>query len=340
MTTGQSLQTQEHFAEVTEIPHGAQLPDTGLMQTKSPYSTAVQVIKQRNLNIVESKCLEEAAIAGDDFYYSWSQGGQVTEGLTVGAALAIARNMWNNAVDVEVRETPHAYYFTGAYIDLETGFNIRRTFRQNKQSPRTKQGKEIYSGERGQDVIYQIGQSKAIRNVVLNAVPNWLGRKVFERAKENVVAKIENMGVEKAKGILQRKAEALGIPLERVIANFGKVEEWDVEKIVRITGAVRSIEDGRERVDDVFPPTASENPVNAVAEKAKEALARNTKKPAEEFGTTATKVLLERLSTSKTKQEFAGIDKERERLLGEGQITEAQSQTILLAMETKEGGKA
>jgi hypothetical protein len=338
---------QADFQEVTEIPKGASsLPDTGLMQTRSPYSTAVQVIRPRTLAIVENKCLEEAAIAGDDFYYSWSQGGQVTEGLTVGAALAIARNMGNNAVDVEVRETAVAWYFTGAYIDLETGFNIRRTFRQNKQSPKAKSGKEIYSGERGQDIIYQIGQSKAIRNVVLNAAPSWLARKVFEKAKENVVAKIEKMGPEKAKGLLIQKMSNLGIPLERVIAVFGQAETWDVEKLVRIGGAVRSVEDGRERLDDVFPgataPASTE-----VADKVKEALQKQTAKapeqakgeaavpPADEFGRKKTNEILAQVKNIKVVAHVNTLDRVRQKALDEGLITEAQSNEVKIAYGLK-----
>ena len=262
--------------DATEIPasaRAANLPDSGLMQTKTAYSTAVMVIKKRELiRDVLPKCLEEAAIAGDDFYYSYSQGGNIVEGLTVGAALAIARNMGNNAVDVDVKESGDAWYFTAAYIDLETGFNLRRAFRQNKSSPVSKTGKAIYSGDRGKDIIFQIGQSKAIRNVTLNAVPNWLARKVFDRAKENVIEKIKTMGVPKASQLLLQKIEQLKIPIERVTLTYGKAEAWDTEKIVMLTGAVRSIEDGRERIEDVFPDVTTAD--DKIAQAAKDALAK------------------------------------------------------------------
>ena len=242
-----SLQTLE--AEVIEPVAG------GAIQTKTSYTTAMQVIRPRNLTVVTQRVLEEASIAGDEFYYSWSQGGSTIEGLTVGAAMAIARNMGNCAVPVTVEETKDTYIFTATFIDLETGFNLQRSFRQNKVSQKSKSGKEIYSGERGADIIFQIGQSKAIRNVVLNAVPNWLSKKVIEKAKENISKKIEQMGTEKAKAYIIKKAEALKVGLDVIENSFGKMGGWDTVKMVQISGAFRAIEDGFANIQDAFPST-------------------------------------------------------------------------------------
>lgn len=286
MTMGTQLQQTSDFEEVRaeEMPRNAEALQAGVMRSGTKYSTAMQVMRRRDLiRDVLPRCESEAAIAGDDFYYSWSQGGKIIEGLTVGAALAIARNMGNNAVDVDVSETPAAYYFSAVYIDLETGFNLRRVFRQNKQSPKTVKGEDIYKGDRGQDIIFQIGQSKAIRNVTMNAVPNWLSRKVMEKAKENVAAKIEKMGVVKASQMLIDKINALGLPMDRIVRHYGASDKWDVEKLVMLSGAIRSIEDGRERVDDVFQPEPAapsadvQNAANAAKEAAEKATA---KKPA------------------------------------------------------------
>ena len=279
----QNIQLSGDFTEVQtdELPKGAEMMQAGVMKSGTKYSTAMQIIKRRNLlRDVVPACEQEAAIAGEDFYYSWAQGGKIVEGLTVGAALAIARNMGNNAVDVEVTESPAAFYFSAVYVDLETGFNLRRVFRQNKQSPKTKEGKDTYSGDRGQDVLFQIGQSKAIRNVTLNAIPSWLARKVFDKAKENVVAKIEKMGKVKAAQLLTDKINSLGLPMDRVIRHFGAPETWDIEKLVMLGGAVRSIEDGRERVDDVFPgeAQAANGAVAQAAEAAREAATKTSEK--------------------------------------------------------------
>ena len=245
------------MGEIIEI-QDAEVMDTqpyggGMVQAKTQYMTAMQVIRPRVLAKVEARCLEEAAIAGDEFYYSWEQGGAIVEGLTVGAAMAIARNLGNCAVPVTVEESKEAYVFTATFIDLETGFNLQRSFRQNKRSPKNKQGKDIYDGERGADIIFQIGQSKAIRNVVLNACPKWLATKVMAKAKENVVGKIEQMGTVKATDMLIKKAAALSIPLETIEATFGKSTGWDTVKLVNISGALRGLEDGYITLEEAFP---------------------------------------------------------------------------------------
>lgn len=267
---------EEFTPTVESVSVGGYAAPTLALQTRSSFQTAVAVNRERNLLKIEQRCIQEAAIAGEEFYYSWKQGGENIEGLSVGAALAIVRNFGNCAVEVQVQETPTAYIFNGVFIDLETGFNIVRPFRQNKQSPKTKEGKDIYSGDRGQDVIFQIGTSKAIRNVALNAMPKWLTEKVIREAKRNVVKRIEEMGSEKAIALCVKKALALGIAKERIENVYGKERSWDTEKIIKITSAIRAIEDGVERATELFP-MLDEQPVatnaSVVNEPKKEAAA-------------------------------------------------------------------
>lgn len=248
-----SEQVQESFTPTVESVRGSLDAGGMALQTRSSYQTAVAVNRERNLEKVLQRCLQEAAIAGDDFYYSWSQGGQNIEGLTVGAAQALCRNFGNCALEVKVEETPTAYIFHGAFIDLETGFNLVRPYRQNKQSPKKKDGKDVYSGERGTDIIFQIGASKSMRNVALNAMPKWLTEKVIAQAKDNVVGKIEKLGPEKAKALILNKANALGIAQDRIEGVYGKERAWDTEKIIKITSALRAVEDGIEKAADLFP---------------------------------------------------------------------------------------
>lgn len=236
---------------------------TGAIQTKNRYVTAMQVIKPRNLNRVISKCVEEASIAGEEFIYSWKQGGSIIEGLTIGAALSIVRNFGNSFVDVEIEERESAYIFTAYFCDLETGFNLSRSFRQNKASPKTKQGKDIYEGERGTDIIFQIGQSKAIRNVILNAVPRWLATKVLDEAKNNAMATINNMGEVKARELILKKITTLKVDLTRIEAIYGKSKSWDKIKLVQLSSALRSLENGYEDEETLFPMIHTSNSVTA-----------------------------------------------------------------------------
>ncbi len=230
-----------------------QLPVEGMVQTRSSYQTAVQVIRPRNLQDIERRCLVEAQMAGDSYYYSWKQGGEIIEGLTVGAALSMVRNFGNCAIECRVVEQPLCYVFEGVFIDLETGFNLVRPFRQNKVSPKKKDGGDVYKGERGTDIIFQIGTSKAMRNAVLNALPKFLSDKVFSEAKKNVRSKIETMGIEKAKSMILKKALALGISQERVEEQYGKEHGWNIEVVIQVTSALRAVEDGLEKDIELFP---------------------------------------------------------------------------------------
>ena len=241
------------LGKITGEENQTLLPPSGMVQTRSSYQTAIQVIRPRVLAEIERRCLEEARIAGDGFYYAWKQGSEFVEGITIGAAQAMARNWGNCAVEVRVTETPSAYIFEGVFIDLETGYNLVRPFRQNRNSPKKKDGSDTYKGERGADIIFQIGASKAMRNAILNVVPKWLSDKVMSTAKENVRDKIEKMGPEKAKGIIFKKSEAFGISAARVENQYGNESSWDTENIIRIMSALRAIEDGVEKASELFP---------------------------------------------------------------------------------------
>lgn len=256
-----SEQVQESFTPTVESVRGSLDAGGMALQTRSSYQTAVAVNRERNLDKVLQRCLTEAAIAGDDFYYSWQQGGKPIEGLTIGAAQALARNFGNCALEVKVEETPTAYIFHGAFIDLETGFNLVRPFRQNKEAPTKKDGGKTYSDGRAQDVLFQIGTSKAMRNAALNAMPKWLTEKVIAKAKENVIEKIQKLGPEKAKAMILTKANALGIAQDRIESIYGKERVWDTEKIIKITSALRAVEDGVEKATDLFPPVEVEKEI-------------------------------------------------------------------------------
>jgi hypothetical protein len=259
------MKQNEALEQITEQAK-QNIVNEGMIQTRSSYQTAIQVIRPRNLQDVERRCLIEAAMAGDSYYYSWKQGGEIIEGLSVGAALSMVRNFGNCAIECKVVEQPLCYVFEGVFIDLETGFNLIRPFRQNKTSPKKKDGGDVYKGERGTDIIFQIGTSKAMRNAVLNALPKFLADKVFAEAKKNVRSKIETMGIEKAKLMILKKAAALGISQERVEEQYGKEKAWDIEGVIQITSALRAVEDGLEKDIELFPLLEGEQSTKSVSQ--------------------------------------------------------------------------
>jgi hypothetical protein len=68
----------------------------------------------------------------------------------------------------EVREIDvgDAWVFYARFTDIETGFSMERAYRQRKSQSSIKSR----DADRQLDIAYQIGQSKAIRNCVVNSL--------------------------------------------------------------------------------------------------------------------------------------------------------------------------
>lgn len=224
-------------------------------------------------------CEEEAAIAGEEFFYSWTvkskQGPKLVEGLSIGGAVAAARNWGNCALPCKVEEEANHYVFTASFVDFETGFNMQRVFKQRKE-----QNIGMKDTARAEDITFQIGQSKALRNVILNAMPSWLTSKMLKKAKEEVIGQITKMGIP----VAQKKAleffEQRDIPVERVEKKIGKNHaHWNAEDLAMIKGAMSSLVNGQESADSLFPAIGEEAAVstNKKTESLKEKIAAKSK---------------------------------------------------------------
>jgi hypothetical protein len=227
-----------------------------MQQTRGSYSTAVAVQRPRDLPDVQRRFLQEARLAGETFFYGWGAGRDRVEGSSIKLAMSLARSWGNCAIEaLPVQETADAWIFTAAFVDLETGFTLSRQFRQAKKW--TVHGK--FDAERKDDIRFQIGQSKAARNVVLNALPEWLADKAIEEAKSGVRESIEKgintSGIAK---VVERCLAALakcGVPEAPVLAKCGvaKREALDVDMLVMLKGDLSAIESGQEWPSALFP---------------------------------------------------------------------------------------
>ena len=227
-----------------------------LQKTTNEFTQAIVIQRPRDRNVIIRACEEEAAIAGEEFYYSWTvkakDGPKLVEGLSVGGALAASRNWGNCAIPCKVDETDTHYIFTASFIDFETGFNLQRVFKQRKE-----QNIGMRDTARADDITFQIGQSKAIRNVALNAMPSWLTKKMLDKAKEEVIAKITKMGLP----VAQKKALEFfakhGISVDRVEKKmYKKHNHWTAEDLAIIQGAMNSLVNGQESAESLFPGTS------------------------------------------------------------------------------------
>lgn len=226
-----------------------------LQQIKTQYVTAVTVQEPRSLVKVEANCLMEAALAGERCYYGWKAGDSFIEGPSIELAMIAARNWGNSAVEMlPIVETARDWLMTAGFIDLENGTTITRQFRQSKTS--IVYGK--MDEERKMDIRFQIGQSKAQRNVVLRALPTWLIDKMMERAKEGVREKLEKFikdkGIGPARELLLKEFVKHSVTKERIEAKYKKkVGAWDIEVLTLLKGDLYALNSKVEDAIVIFP---------------------------------------------------------------------------------------
>jgi len=247
-----------------------------MQQIKTAYATAVQVQKPRILKDVLRRCVEEAELAGDEFYYRWPisskdrKTGGVTkgfvEGPSINLALAAVRNFGNMVVQqLPVQETSNSYIFTAALVDLETGFTLERQFRMSKDFP-------VYGKMdrfRKDDIKFQVGQSKAIRNVVLNGIPSGLISKMIGAAKGSIKKQIEAKVLRI--GDIQKVIDEMLAAFEKHGVTEGMVEDkvnlkrksWDIETLTLLSGDLKALVSGAETADSLY---AEDEPEPEVAE--------------------------------------------------------------------------
>jgi hypothetical protein len=259
MANGKTVQRAE-----TEIVETEQVPtvDEGLLakgraiqKVGTPFVTAITVQKPRNLDAVVKALERECEYGGDSFYYSISFGGARVEGASIGLAQAIAREWGNCAVTSEVQETDDSFLFLARFVDLERGFQIERAFRQRKDG----QVAGRFDSNRKLDIAFQIGQSKATRNVICNAIPRWLVDRCIEKAKDAVAKKITPEGLEKAKQSIVDAFKKYRVTEAMLVAKLGKPRaEWTTRDIADLTGDGKAIASGEMSVAELFPAESAQ----------------------------------------------------------------------------------
>jgi hypothetical protein len=245
------------FTGEPETAMGLIANGNALIQSKAGYHTAVRVQVPRDLDRIVKAVEREAEFAGDNFYYSWlvkdKRSGQKKPiiGGTVGAALAIARNWMNCAVPVDVQELPGHWIFTATFVDLETGFSVTRTFRKSR--PRKAAGD--YDNERYEDMMFQKGQSQAIRNVIFAGVPAWLKNKAISKAQEAAKSSITKDGIDQARNKAVAWLKSQKVSDEQIKAVFDKpFADFTIEDVQMLRNMCQQIQNGDTTVDEAFPP--------------------------------------------------------------------------------------
>lgn len=216
---------------------------------------AQPVAVQRDDSAILAKLKVMAAAAGDDWYYRFpvknkDGGTEWIEGPSIKCANNVSRLYGNCDIDVRVFDTGTSWTFYARFMDLEAGYSLVRPFNQRKSQKVMKT-----DAGRAEDIAFQIGASKAIRNVVCNAI-EFYTTYAFDQAKTSIIDRVgKNLDHYRTK-VSERLAE-LKIDPKRVETIRGKViAQWIAADVARTIAELQAINDGMATIDDTYPPPA------------------------------------------------------------------------------------
>lgn len=184
------------------------------------------------------------------------------EGPSIKLANDLARIYGNCDIDCRVTDIGDAWLIYARFTDFETGFSMTRPFQQRKGASKVGGGDDA----RNLDMALQIGASKAIRNVVVNALQTYADF-AFEESRNAIVSKIGTDLPKWRTNIRARLAEHVAIDrVERVIGR--PVGEWLAPDIAKAMAMMKGVQDGMASLDETFPlAVAGEDGSKAAADK-------------------------------------------------------------------------
>jgi len=245
----------DEFASVkTDNSAGAMVPAAMGAQPTNLVFGAQAVAVRRDERSVLAKVKTLAAAAGDDWYYRFpvkdNKTGKTSwiEGPSIKLANDIARLYGNCEVDCRAQDFGNVILYHARFVDLESGFALTRPFQQRKGASKLGGSDE----GRREDITFQIGASKAIRNVVVNALQTFADF-AFEEAKQALVDKI-GRDIERWRTRTTERISAR-VDLKRVEAVIGRTaDKWLAPDIARVIAMGKAVDDGMATWDETFPP--------------------------------------------------------------------------------------
>lgn len=260
----------EDFGDRMSGPQALAVAGSGMMMQKvgdlfGSVTTAQPVIAKRDVKALMQTLRVLAETFGDDYIYSWrvndknskeGDGKTTIEGHTINLTNDLAREFGNNILDIREVEGPQHWVFYGRFTDLQTGSTLTRAFRQRKNALAGN-----YENDRKLDMAYQIGQSKCLRNVVVNALRSYADF-MFKIAKGALVKKIQ----EDPEFYLERITKGLTMYKITLGAAEGVVgrpkKEWDARDIAKVFSALKAVAEGLADPREAFPDSAPVNVPN------------------------------------------------------------------------------
>lgn len=246
---------QMNFPGTDNLPAAFHSP--GLALGMSNFIMTAQPVSQpRNFERIQWQLKQLCAMNGADKYlYSWEVwdndlGRKVPiEGPTIKMANDLARTYGNCFVGiVNVKEVGDSWQLDALFLDLETGFNMTRPFMQRRAQ---NVGKRMNAG-RAEDLVFQIGASKAIRNVVVNALSSHV-EFMKEESKRNLLAWVQD-NKEKCVQYIERLCSEYDLPQTRLDALVGrKLSDWTDRDYARVMMTLRGVQEGMVPLEEALP---------------------------------------------------------------------------------------
>lgn len=246
-----SQEMMEAFTNGREEPAALVALGTGQMQIEQKPIGAIKVAVERDEAKVLQRLRVFAAAAGEEFYYRFpvktKDGQDWIEGPSIKCALSVARAYGNCDVDVRTQDTGDSWVFYARFVDFETGFSLTRAFQQRKSQKTMKT-----DNARALDIVFQIGQSKSIRNVICNALGMFTDF-AFMEARQAIVEKV-GKSIEQYRAKVVSRLADLKIETNRVESVIGRpVGKWLAPDIARAIAEIQAINDGMASADDLYP---------------------------------------------------------------------------------------
>lgn len=250
-----------HFANAGGQPNqpSAQ-PPGGHALVRATSGLAERVIGAQPVAVFrdEQKILQKlsalAAAAGSDWFYRFpvrSKDGSLDyiEGASIKLANDVARIFGNNVNEVREIDVGDAWIFYARFTDIETGFSMERAYRQRKSQGSIKSK----DPERSLDIAYQIGQSKAIRNCIVNSLQIYADY-AFDKARNSLVDKIgKDLATWRTRTVEGLKKMPVDVArVERVIGRASK--DWLAPNVAQVVAMMKAIADGMASIEETFPP--------------------------------------------------------------------------------------
>jgi hypothetical protein len=219
---------------------------------------AIIVDVPRKEAMVFARIRAVASAAGDDFFYRWPvkkfdkktnrEEIDWVEGPSVKLTNAVARMYGNCGIKTRVIDEGKHWMIYVQFTDFETGYTMERPFQQRKAQ---NVGKKM-DADRATDLVFQIGVSKATRNVVANALSDFVNY-AFLEAKDGIAKRITDKPEIYRARIRERLSE-LKVEVSRVEAHVGRpIEKWLVPDMAKVVAEIQTINDGMADIDDLWP---------------------------------------------------------------------------------------